>query len=564
MSAPIPASAWATACPDWKDRIRQRRSLIPDLPLFDAVAEKALRIFKRLRVPDMIGKPTYGEVCGEWVFGLVRAIFGSYDPETKRRALREFFLLIPKKNGKSSIAAAIMVTAAIMNERPNAGCLMIAPTKEIAAIAYDQAEGIILADPELGKLFHVQSYKREIVHLITGCEIVVRSAAPDVVTGVKATFILIDETHVFASMAKAKEVFTEIRGALVARPDGFLLQITTQSKTPPTGVFRNELMKARDVRDGKLAYPLLPILYELPPEDAAKDGWRKPETWLMVNPNIGRSVDLTWLEDELRAKDREGPADLALFASQHFNVEIGLGLNAGMWAGALYWPGCTDEKLTFDRMLEVCDVMVVGGDVGGADDLVGLAAIGRHRHSRRWLSWSWAWCVRGVLDLRKSIAPKLLELEAAGDLRITDRAEDHITEAVEICCRIRDAGLFPEKAAIGLDPHGVAALLDELELREFILGEQIVPIGQGYKLNGAIKGVERRLLDGKLQHGGQPLMTWCVGNAKAETRGNNVYVTKEAAGVAKIDPLISLFNAAILMDGNPEAKSEPEYQITIL
>src|SRR5690606_17514156 len=118
------------------------------------------------------------------------------------------------------------------------------------------------------------------------------------------------------------------------------------------------------------------------------------------------------------------------FASQHFNVEIGLGLNAGMWAGALYWPACGDKKLTFDRMLEVCDVMVAGGDVGGADDLMGLTALGRHRHTRRWLSWSWGWCVRGVLDLRKSIGPKLLELEKAKDLRITDTAEEHILEAV--------------------------------------------------------------------------------------------------------------------------------------
>ena len=88
--------AWSTAVPDWEERILRGRSLIPDLPLFDAVADKALRIFKRLRVPDLIGTPTYGEVCEQWVFDLVRAIFGSYDPETKRRMLQEFFLLMPK------------------------------------------------------------------------------------------------------------------------------------------------------------------------------------------------------------------------------------------------------------------------------------------------------------------------------------------------------------------------------------------------------------------------------------------------------------------------------------
>lgn len=75
--------AWDTAVPDWEQRIRNRDSLIPDLPLFDPMAQKALRIFKRLRVPDIIGTPTYGEACEQWVFDLVAAIFGSYDPETK-------------------------------------------------------------------------------------------------------------------------------------------------------------------------------------------------------------------------------------------------------------------------------------------------------------------------------------------------------------------------------------------------------------------------------------------------------------------------------------------------
>jgi phage terminase large subunit-like protein len=150
---------WSTACPDWKERIMQRKSLIPKLPLFDFEAEKALRIFKRLRVPDIIGQPTYGEACDAWVFDLVRVIFGSFDVEAKRRMIREFFLLVPKKNGKSSIAAGIIVTAAILNMRPEAELLLIAPTKKIAEIAFRQAIGIIKLDEQLTALFHPQTHQ---------------------------------------------------------------------------------------------------------------------------------------------------------------------------------------------------------------------------------------------------------------------------------------------------------------------------------------------------------------------------------------------------------------------
>ena len=92
-------------------------SLVPDLPLFKEEAERALRIFKRLRVPDMHGLPRMGDVAGPWLFPIVEAIFGSYDPASNRREIQEFFWLIPKKNGKSSTSAAIMVEALIVNTR---------------------------------------------------------------------------------------------------------------------------------------------------------------------------------------------------------------------------------------------------------------------------------------------------------------------------------------------------------------------------------------------------------------------------------------------------------------
>jgi hypothetical protein len=93
---------WNTACSDWEPRLLAGETLVPDLPLFKDEAERALRIFKRPRVPDMHGLPRTGDVVGPWLFPIVEAIFGSYDPLTNRREIQEFFWLIPNKSGKSS------------------------------------------------------------------------------------------------------------------------------------------------------------------------------------------------------------------------------------------------------------------------------------------------------------------------------------------------------------------------------------------------------------------------------------------------------------------------------
>lgn len=548
---------WSTACLDWKDRIINRLPLIPELPLFDEEAERALRIFKRLRVPDIPGEPTYGEVCDEWVFSLVRAIFGSFDVKTRRRMIREFFLLVPKKNGKSSIAAAIIVTAAILNIRPSAELLLIAPTKKIAEIAFSQALGIIKLDPELVKIFHPQTHQKTITHRVSQAVIVIKAAEADVITGSKATFILIDELHVLALKPKAAGLMTEIRGSLASRPDGFLLIITTQSKEPPTGMFKAELNIARQVRDGKMKRSLLPVLYELPFEVANDNGWRNPATWGLVNPNLNRSVDEAFLLDELAAAEEKGLSDLLLFASQHLNVEVGQSL--GGWRGSHFWKQqAMPELIDLDALLDLSEVVTIGIDGGGLDDLFGLAVVGRHKVTQHWLCWSHAWCQRDVLSIRKDIAANLTDAEQAGDLTFCDDATTDIVGVAEICKRVADRGLLPEKYGIGLDPMGVAALVDELA-RLGIGGDLVTGVSQGFRLSSAVWGLERKLKDGTFWHADQVLMTFCVGNAKAEQRGNAVLITKETAGKAKIDPLIATFNAIKLMEIGPQAGDEKSF-----
>jgi phage terminase large subunit-like protein len=561
------SDAWSTALPDWKERIRTRQSLVPDLPLDMVRAEKALRIFKQLRVPDLKGRPTHGEVCEPWVFEIVRAIFGAFDAETQERMIREYFLMIPKKNGKSSLAAGVMVTAQILNETPAEELLLVAPTLKIANISFKQASGIIRwtvmkSGVALQDLFSLHPSDRKIKHLNPDCpsEMVVLASDSNTVTGSKAGYVLVDETHEFSAQARASDVFVELRGG-TAHPDkvGFFMQITTQSKKPPQGVFAAELKKAREVRDGKLRLPLLPILYELPLEMAREGGWKDPKVWGLVNPNLGLSVSETFLTEQLIAAEAKGPDALNVLASQHFNVEIGQGQGDYTWVGVDFWPGALDETVRdLTDIIGRCEVAVVGIDGGGADDLGGLYVIGRERDTRHLLGWAHAWAHPTVLQRRKEIIPALQDFASDEDLTLCEYATQDHDEMCEIVAALMDAGLLPEEAAVGLDAAGVTALVDALA-GIGVSASQMVAVAQGYRLSAAIWGMERKLMDGTFRHGGQRLMAWCLANAKAEQRGNAVLITKETAGKAKIDPLIAMFNAFMLMSRNPVAGQAGSY-----
>lgn len=583
---------YSTACLDWERRIVEGESLIPIAPLFPDEAEAALGVFKSLQITDLpqvydrktgqTRHPTFGESCEPFVFDFVAAVFGAYDEGSARRLIEEFFLLISKKNGKSTIVAGIMVTALIRNWRSHQELMILAPTREVAENSFGPAAAMVRADPELSVLLHIQDNVKSITHTITKAVLKIVSADSGTAAGKKAGFVLIDELWLFGKKAGAAGMLQEATGGLISRPEGFVIFISTQADAPPAGVFKEKLDYFRDVRDGKINDPQsLPVLYEFPEAMVASEAYLDPENWYVTNPNIGRSVRREWLERKMlnvrSGEDQDGDTYQS-FLAKHLNIEIGMGLRANRWPGANHWAAAVDEELSeltpfnaLERMLDRIDVAVIGADGGGLDDLFGLTIVGREPEEievkikvngretvvwmKRWLCWSHAWCHREVLRRRKKIAPMLLDFEKTGHLTIIDNALEDIAAIVEIVKMVKDRDLL---ASVAVDPAGIGDFVDALAMPEIDVTQDnglLIGVPQGYALMNAIKTSERRLSNKMLLHAGGPMMSWVVSNLKIEPTATAIRATKQTAGDAKIDPVMALFNAVTIMTKNPEPKN---------
>jgi len=549
---------WDLSCLDWEDRLRAGRAPITDLPLYTDQAERAVSVFNLLRLADVPGNPRLRDAAGDWFRDIVRALFGSLNAATGERLIREVLTLVPKKNSKTSYGALLMLTALILNMRPKARFIMTAPTQDITELAYSQIEGAILLDPVLEKRFHNRGHIKTIVDRKNKSTLEIMSFDPSVLTGQKPAGILVDEVHAVAKMAKAASAIRQLRGGMLAIPESFLFFITTQSEEPPAGVFRAELMKARAIRDGRQKGAMLPVLYEFPEAmQRDQDAWRDPKNWAMVTPNAGRSVTIARLHEEFTTAETTGADELRAWASQHLNVEVGVALHVDRWLGADFWPQSADQTLdSLETLIQRCEVICIGIDGGGLDDLFGLAAVGRCKKTGAWLHWGRAWAHPIVLERNKKEAARLKDLEEEGDLTFVREIGDDLAEVLDIVARVFSANLL---GGVGLDPVGIGAIVQGLRDRK-IPDDLIVGIGQGFRLNGAIKTAERKLAEGTFRHGGQALMAWSVGNARTEQKGNAMLITKQASGSAKIDPLMALFDAVELMARNPKPRGISVYE----
>jgi phage terminase large subunit-like protein len=339
------------ACLDWWEKLQAGETPMAEVPVNEQKAAKALAFFNRLRLPDIAGNPPLSEACGEWFREILVAFLASEDPETKQRLVWELLCMVPKKNSKTTYVAALGLTALFMEEAPNRQMLLVAPSQNISERCFDQAQGMIRLDSRLNAIFRVQDHLKCISRRKTGTKLDVKTFDTSIVTGEIPILTIIDELHELGKKAKAAAVMQQIRGGGITMQGGQVLMITTQSDEPPAGIWKSELDKARKIRDGKggAAPILLPVIYEFPAQlQRDQEYWRDQRNWKFLLPNLGRSIDPLRLAADYENNGRATKTAEQIWASQHLNIEIGVGLGDDRWSGSELWAQCAEDGLTLD------------------------------------------------------------------------------------------------------------------------------------------------------------------------------------------------------------------------
>ncbi len=480
-------------------------TLLRLLPGYDPFADAGDHTFDEASADHAVGffhdhlRFFEGERAGQpfdlepWQKAIIGNLFGWKRPDGTRR-YRSSYIGVARKNGKTPLAAGIVLYVGFCDNEPGAQIYSAAGERDQAALIFRHAAGMIRSNPALAQRCRV--YKTFKSLEFYGGDSLYRalSASPESKHGLNAHLVVVDELHV----QKTRDLVDALTTAMASRTQPLTVYTTT------AGYDRHSIcwevyQYARQVRDGVIDDPsFLPAIYEVA-DDA---DWRDERSWRDANPNLGVSVSLSYLRREFK-KAEQLPAYENTFRRLHLNQWVE---QECRWISLGAWDAC-DGPVDGDRLAGAeCYAAL---DMSSTRDLSALSLVFPGDDEVAVLPFGWIPRDRLHERVERDRVPYDVWLRQG----LIEATPGDVIDYAYIRKRVLELGQRYGIRQIAIDRWNASQIMQELAAE----GMDVVPFGQGFaSMSAPSKRLEELVLSGKLRHGGHPVLRWCLSNCAVE------------------------------------------------
>lgn len=472
-----------------------------------------------------------------WLERIIRQIYGPRHPDGSR-IVKRVYMLVPRGNRKTTLAAALTMLHSKGPERRVGGQLVsVAADKKQAKLVFGEVAGMIDGDyaftPNIGNSAKtidmmrgakIRSTQSKII-FPGGIEYEALASDAGTAQGRTPSLVIADELHAWLKR-DPRELWAAMKlGA--GKVAASLMVVTTTAGAGQENLAFEVIDYARKVARGEIEDPAtLPIIFEAP-RDA---DWRDENLWYQVNPGLKHGYpDIQTLRQEVREAEHI-PAERAKF--QRYRLNIWQDYSASPFVDmAIYDKG----KTPIDHDALKGQPCWLGVDLGSTDDLSAIVAAFRDpADDEAYIVLPFYFMPADNLDKRqaKSGFPYAQHVK---DKLITT-TQGNVTDYRVIDAAIRDLCELYEVREIAFDPHYggqiMSSLLDD--------GYPVVTFRQGWATMGpAIKELERAIIAGRFQHGGNPVLRWNFANIAIQDDGKGNKSFNKSKSADKIDGAVA-------------------------
>lgn len=511
------------------------RFMLPTSHYDKAKADRAVKFIENLC-------HTKGKWAGKrfwllpWQEQLIRDIFGIVKPDGYRQ-FRTAFVEICKKVGKSELAAAVALYLLYADNEPSAEVYGAAADRQQASIVFDVAKQMVEMSPALLKRSKLMTATKRIVNYGNSGYYQVLSAEVGGKHGFSVSGLVFDEIHTQPNR-QLYDVLT--KGSSDARQNPLHFIITTAG-TDRHSIAYELHTKAVDILEGRRVDPTFyPVVYGLKDDE----DWEDEANWYKVNPSLGYTVDIERLRDAYR-EAKQNPADEVTFKWLRLNMWVS---STVAWIpDAIFMKGNEEIDLA---ALEGRDCY--GGlDLSSTGDITALVLMFPPKdEDEKYILLPFFWVPEETIPQRVKAASVPYDIwERQGYLLSTEGNVIHYDFIEKF---INDLAEKYHIVEIAVDRWNATQMIQNLEGDGFTM----VPFGQGFaSMSGPTKDFYRLLMEGKIIHGGHPVLRWMAGNVVVDTDpAGNIKVTK-AKSKEKIDGIVA---AIMALDRCIRNQTEPQ------